>query len=471
MKDTISRGILNWDGPHKRRASFGGGGRGGRGGWYHASLTPIKRSQGRSAVAAAAYRTGTKMQDRTTLETADYSRRSGVLDVFTIAPAEAPEWAHDPEQLANAMEEREKRKDSQVSFEWTIALPAAVSPEARRKIAHDFTAEMRNRYGMASIVALHAPDEEGDERNYHAHVLSTTRRMDAEGLTDKVAAFRGPRGKPSPEVTHMREYLATLINDALADADSDERVDHRSFAERGIADLPSEHLGPIATEIERDGRESIKGDINRDIERHNEAIAEAEAQIEQMIAELTVLEAGIVDAEERELDRRYGAEETRGGLAEWVERQPGPPKLAEKREAGEEAPGDVRWDEASVKEVKDRAKAYERLRAGRLARPPRVEAPPAQHAPAPEPHESHAADSWAGRHAPEPRREPARPPASAAEAGESGTPPQVVPQPARPARALDAAWERTGAEQPTEAEPGPDRAPDRARDIDEPDMD
>src|ERR1700722_11554603 len=108
-----------------------------RGGWFHASLSPISRSAGRSVVAAAAYRTGTQMHDLTSGETHDYERRSGVLSVFTVAPDEAPAWAHDPEQLANAMEARETRKNSQLAFEWTLALPSAVSPEAREQIARD----------------------------------------------------------------------------------------------------------------------------------------------------------------------------------------------------------------------------------------------------------------------------------------------------------------------------------------------
>jgi hypothetical protein len=386
--------------------------------------------------------------------------------VFTVAPPEAPEWASDPEQLANAMEARENRKDSQVGFEWTLALPAAVSPEARRKIAQEFAQEVSDTHGMAGIVALHAPDEEGDERNYHAHFLFTTRRVEAEGLTQKVTAFSTQPGKPNAEVTRLREYAAKLINDALEDAGSAERVDHRSFAERGIAGVPSQHLGPIAMEIERDGRRSIKGDINRDIEARNEEIAASGQEIDRLVAELATLEAGIVDAEEQELDRRFGPEETqRPRGAEWAERGP-----------GEEPIRRTAWGTTSAAEMAERTRAYEQLmKEAEHAEQERPAAPPVPHASPHEPDERHARDSWAGRHAPEPRRDSPRPSAGAAEAEEPGKPPQTVPEPSRPANALDAAWERASAEQQTQPEtPAPDEAEpghDQDRDKDEPDMD
>jgi MobA/MobL family len=102
------------------------------------------------------------------------------VSVFTVAPADAPAWAQDPEQLANAMEARETRKNSQLAFECRLALPAALDESDREEIAREFTREVSDRYGVAAIVAIHASDRHGDERNFHAHILFTTRRMEAD---------------------------------------------------------------------------------------------------------------------------------------------------------------------------------------------------------------------------------------------------------------------------------------------------
>src|SRR5271170_730318 len=106
--------------------------------WYHCSLSPIRRSAGRSVVAAAAYRTGTQMEDLTTRETHDYTSKGGVMSVFVVTPPDAPAWAKDPEQLANAMEARETRKNSQLAFECRLALPACLDETDREEIAREF---------------------------------------------------------------------------------------------------------------------------------------------------------------------------------------------------------------------------------------------------------------------------------------------------------------------------------------------
>ena len=274
--------------------------------WYHCSLSPIRRSAGRSVVAAAAYRTGTQMEDRTTRETHDYTRKGGVLSVFTIAPEDAPAWAHDPEELANAMEARETRKNSQLAFECRLALPACLDQTNREEIAREFTREISEGYGVAAITAIHAPDRHGDERNFHAHILFTTRKLEAEGLTEKVLAFSTQPGKRNSEVIRMRETAAEIINDALERTGFEERVDHRSYAERGIEQVPTEHLGPIASEIERDGRQSHKGDKNREIAELNNQLTQTNEELDSLVAEYAANEAQIVAEEERRLNERWG---------------------------------------------------------------------------------------------------------------------------------------------------------------------
>ena len=185
-----------------------------------------------------------------------------------------------------------------------LALPACLDETDREEIAREFSRTISDRYGVAVISAVHAPDRNGDERNLHAHILISTRRVEADGLTEKVRAFNTRPGKPNPEVTRLRETAADIINEALERAGFDERVDHRSFEDRGIDRLPNEHLGPIANEIERDGRHSHKGDKNREIAERNDELAQTNEHIDALVAEYAAIEAQIVAEEERRLNER-----------------------------------------------------------------------------------------------------------------------------------------------------------------------
>jgi len=244
--------------------------------WYHCSVKVVSRSAGRSVVAAAAYRLGERLADERYAQVHDYRRRGGVLDAFTLAPEDAPEWAHDPERLWNAAEAAEKHINSCVAREVELALPAFLSRAEQHNITERFAGELIDRYGVAVSVAIHAPGK-GDDRNYHAHIMFTTREMQPDGLGKKTRIL-DDRKTGAEEVVKLRALAATIINDALAAAHSDIRVDHRSFKERGIEREPTEHLGPAASEMERRGEESDRGDRNREVERINDEMGEAQAE-------------------------------------------------------------------------------------------------------------------------------------------------------------------------------------------------
>jgi hypothetical protein len=241
--------------------------------WYHCSVKPVSRSAGRSVVAAAAYRLGERLHDELHATTHDYTRRRGVEATFTVAPADAPQWAHNPEMLWNAAEQAEKRKNSTLAREVELALPSLLSPEDRQHIAEEFAAALVERYHVAVSVAIHEPGSKGDQRNHHAHILFTTREMTPEGLGKKTRILDDLKTGPQ-EVTKLRELAADIINASLAAAHSDMRVDHRSFKERGIEREPTTHLGPAASEIERRGEPSDRGEINRQAEQTNALMAE-----------------------------------------------------------------------------------------------------------------------------------------------------------------------------------------------------
>ena len=217
---------------------------------YHLSVKAISRSAGRSSTAAAAYRAGVEITDARTGEVHDYTRKRGVVSADLILPEGAPEWAADRSALWNAAEKAERRKDACVAREFEVALPVELSAEARRQLALDFAKEMANREGCAVDVAIHAPGREGDNRNHHAHILRTTRKVGPEGLTDKLDTEKADRGRRA-DLEAVRVRWAELCNERLCDAGIEATVDHRSLKAQGIDREPTRHLGPTASAIER----------------------------------------------------------------------------------------------------------------------------------------------------------------------------------------------------------------------------
>jgi len=231
---------------------------------YHLSVKTVKRSAGRSATAAAAYRSASVIECDREGRMHDYTAKRGVEACFILAPDDAPEWAQDRAALWNAAEARETRSNSVTAREWELALPSEISDAARIGIARAFAQALVERYGVAADVAIHAPHREGDQRNHHAHILTTTRVLSAEGLTDKTRVLDAA-STGGPEIEAMRGYWAELQNHALELAGQEERVDHRSLeVQREVAlslgdtlkaeELdrePELKLGPAANAIER----------------------------------------------------------------------------------------------------------------------------------------------------------------------------------------------------------------------------
>jgi len=217
---------------------------------YHLSVKAISRSAGRSSTAAAAYRAGVEITDARTGEVHDYTRKRGVVSADLVLPEGAPEWAADRAALWNTAEKAERRKDACVAREYEVALPAELSAEGRRQLALDFAKEMADREGCAVDVAIHEPGREGDNRNHHAHILRTTRKVGPEGLTDKLDTEKAGRSRRD-DLEGVRARWAELCNERLRDAGIEATVDHRSLKAQGIDREPTRHLGPTASAIER----------------------------------------------------------------------------------------------------------------------------------------------------------------------------------------------------------------------------
>jgi len=261
---------------------------------YHASTKPLSRSAGRSAVAAAAYRAGEKLIDERTGLCHDYTRRDGVVLAEVITPDGG---SAERSALWNAAEGAEKRKDARTAREWVVALPAELEAGQRGALACSFGVELALRYGVAVDVAVHQPDREGDNRNHHAHLLMTTRQVSrgADGmlqlgekagleLSDKKRRELG-LGPAAEEVTAIRELWAGLANTALERAGKAQRIDARSLSAQGIDREATTHLGPVATEMERRGCSSDRGDGNRQAAANNASRRRLRADISDLKAE------------------------------------------------------------------------------------------------------------------------------------------------------------------------------------------
>ena len=242
---------------------------------YHLSVKTIKRSAGRSAVAAAAYRVGERIECQREGRVHDYTRKQGIEETFIVTPENAPAWAQDRSTLWNEADASEIRRNSVTAREWELALPSEISDEDRSQITREFAEELVKRYGVAVDVAIHAPHREGDQRNHHAHVLTSTRRLEPEGFTAKTRVLDSAR-TGGVEIEQMRGVWAELQNKALERVGEADRVDHRSLEkQREAAQERGDTLS--AEELDRDPELKL-GPAANSMERREKAAAEREGR-------------------------------------------------------------------------------------------------------------------------------------------------------------------------------------------------
>jgi hypothetical protein len=246
----------------------------------------VKRSEGRSAVAAAAYRAAQTIECELYGETHDYSRKGGVLHSEIMAPENAPEWATDRAALWNAVENIETNKDgsvkakAQLAREIIVPLAHELDFEANRAALREWVADSFVSRGMVADIAMHAPHRQGDHRNVHAHVMLTMREIAEEG-------FAAKKSTPTARSWNQKELLETSIdrwldiqNRELERGGHEARADFSSFKSRGVDREPEFHMGTAATAMMRKGQssrihEAIEGIRQRNRDRagsHAEAL-------------------------------------------------------------------------------------------------------------------------------------------------------------------------------------------------------
>ena len=237
---------------------------------YFLNIKTFGRANGSSAASAAAYRAGERIRDERTGKTYDHSERRDVMHKEIVLPSRFADsdmaWAYDRANLWNAAEGAESRKNARVAREYLVALPVELTPDQRLGLVRGFSQELSDRYRFAVDFAIHAPRDfpGSDPRNFHAHLLATTREVGTLGLMAKTSlelndAKRRKLGLDPVinELLYVRERWATVTNEALRNAHLAVRIDHRTLEAQGIDREPRPQIPKAAFEMERHGYRSV----------------------------------------------------------------------------------------------------------------------------------------------------------------------------------------------------------------------
>lgn len=261
---------------------------------YHFHVDQVKRSEGCSAVASAAYRAGEKLHNLWDGETHDYTKKGGVVFTEIMLPPNAPEHFSDRSTLWNDLEQFEKRGDAQLAYSFDIAMQNEFTLEENIEFARQFVREQFLSAGMIVDFAFHLPGkDENDIPNPHFHVLVPIRPLNEDGTWgakqhrvynldengqrikkengqwDFVAVPTTDWGRPET-LQKWRKEWAKFINSKFEEKGLDCRIDHRSYVDQRLDLLPTVHEGPQVRKMEKRGIRTEKGDLNRWIKKFNQ---------------------------------------------------------------------------------------------------------------------------------------------------------------------------------------------------------
>ena len=285
---------------------------------YHCSIKIVSRGKGKSAVAAAAYRSGEKLTNEWDGLTHDYTKKGGVVHSEILLPAHAPPAFSDRSTLWNSVELSEKSNNAQLAREVEIALPVELSGEEQTRLVREYCSSQFVSKGMIADFNLH--DTGGG--NPHAHILLTMRPLDEKGawlpkskkeyvLDENGEKIRLPSGRYKTRKVDLvdwnnrenaevwRRAWADLANEYLAQNNRPERIDHRSYERQGIDQIPTVHVGVSATQMEKKGIVTERGELNRNIKAANRILREIRRLVRGLkdwIAELKERKAALLEA-------------------------------------------------------------------------------------------------------------------------------------------------------------------------------
>ena len=237
---------------------------------YHLHVKVIGRKSGSSAVASAAYRSGSRLRDERLDRSHDFSAKRGVVHSEVMLPEHAPQGWSDRERLWNGVEAFEVRKDAQLAREVEFAIPRELTQAQGIELARDFAQSEFVGLGMIADLNVHWDIGEDGLAKPHAHVMLTMRSVDEKGFGPKARDWNR-----TEMVERWRERWAEFANERLAELDIDARIDHRSLAALGIALEPQTQIGASAKRIEDRGIEgegieaADRAEMHREIARGN----------------------------------------------------------------------------------------------------------------------------------------------------------------------------------------------------------
>jgi hypothetical protein len=263
---------------------------------YHFSVKAISRGEGRSAVAAAAYRAGEKLQDDKYGKEQDYTKKSGVEFTNIYAPENTNPDLLNRQKLWNTVEKVERRKDALLAREFEIAFPEELNAEERKNLLNDLCQDLVKKHGVVVDAAIHAPHtgSGSDERNYHAHIMFTTRAISKTGDFESKKYRDFSRDNGTETVVQWRKDFADLVNTQLEAIGSTERVSHLSYRDLKNGLEATTHEGNEVTQQRRRyEREQLKPIDDRDLEIIMPEVAQANDAIRKRNAQKTVNEQAI----------------------------------------------------------------------------------------------------------------------------------------------------------------------------------
>ena len=269
---------------------------------YHLCIKIISRGKGKSAVAASAYRSGEKIKNEYDGIVHDFTRKGGIAHTEILLPQNAAQEFSDRGTLWNSVEKIEKSKNSQLAREIEVALPKELDREKQIELVREYVKENFVKVGMCADIALH----DKNDGNPHAHILLTMRPLNEDttwGAKSKKEYILDENGEKvklkngnyktrkinttdwneQDKAEEWRNAWADITNKYLKENSIQEKVDHRSYQRQGIEQIPTIHLGVSASQMEKKGIATDRGNINREIKHQNKILKEIARRIKALM--------------------------------------------------------------------------------------------------------------------------------------------------------------------------------------------
>lgn len=276
---------------------------------YHFSIKNIGRSNGQSAVASAAYRSGEKLIDSVYGKEQDYTKKTGIEYKNIYVPSHANENLLDRQTLWNEVEKSELKKNGDLKItarlakEFEIAFPHEVDADTRKRMLDELAQTLVKNHNVVVDAVIHAPHTKSgsDERNYHAHIMFTTRSINEQGELGKKAREFNDDGKNL--TLAYRELWANMVNRELEQIGTQERVSHLSYSDLKYDLEPTVHEGSKITQLRRQGIDTEISLKNDAIKARNAEKLEHEQIIKGLDQEIITTNSVITDLKRSQLNK------------------------------------------------------------------------------------------------------------------------------------------------------------------------